>query len=137
MDSESKKVAITEPLNSSDEKQETTREMFHKISKLAIFPIIGMIFHPAYTICNTIIFREDKEMQKALGFGGLSLSLFLLALGVTFNGSLDTLIPQAYGQKDLRLCRVYLNRQLYLTTLVFLPLAVPLLLIKEALLGIG
>lgn len=84
--------------------------MLKKISSLAIWPIIGMIFHPAYQICNTIIFREKKEAQASLGMGGFALSIFLLSLGVTFNGSLDTLIPQAFGQKDFRLCRIYLNR---------------------------
>ena len=76
-------------------------------------------------------------MQKALGLGQLVLGIFLLSLGVTFNGALDTLIPQAYGQKDLRLCRVYLNRQLYMTTYVFIALAIPLVLVKPALIGIG
>jgi|LauGreDrversion4_2_1035121.scaffolds.fasta_scaffold331640_2 Na+-driven multidrug efflux pump len=69
--------------------------------------------------------------------GGLILSIFLLSLGVTFNGSLDTLISQAYGQKDLRLCRVYLNRQLYLTTMVFFALALPLIYTKEMVMSLG
>lgn len=66
--------------------------------------------------------------------GGFTLSIFLLSLGLTFNSALDTLIPQAYGQKDLRLCRLYLNRQLYLTTIVFFILAVPLLFVEQGLL---
>jgi Na+-driven multidrug efflux pump len=65
--------------------------------------------------------------------GGFALSIFLLSVGLTFNGSLDTLIPQAFGQKDLRLCRIYLNRQLYLTTFVFFVLAVPLIMIEDLL----
>jgi Na+-driven multidrug efflux pump len=69
--------------------------------------------------------------------GGLVLSIFLLSLGVTFNGSLDTLISQAYGQRELRLCRVYLNRQLYLTTIVFSVLALPLIFTKEMVMGLG
>lgn len=96
-----------------------------------------MIFHPAYIICNTIIFNDDAKAQSALAMGSLVLSIFLLSLGVTFNGALDTLIPQAYGQKDLRLCRIYLNRQLYLTTGVFFILAVPLLMVEDLIVAMG
>jgi hypothetical protein len=51
-----------------------------------------MIFHPQYIICNTILFRDNPADQAALGLGGMILSIFLLSLGMTFNGSLDTLI---------------------------------------------
>jgi hypothetical protein len=69
--------------------------MLKKISSLALYPIIGMVFHPAYIIYNTMKFSESemKEEQNALAIGGIVLSISLLSLGVTFNGALDTLIP--------------------------------------------
>jgi len=88
-------------------------------------------------ICNTILFRDNPAVQAALGLGGMILSLFLLALGMTFNGSLDTLIPQAFGQKDLKLCRIYLNRQLYLTTIAFAFLTIPTLFTKKIMMWFG
>jgi len=71
-----------------------------------------MIFHPAYHICNSIILgqSDDPKLLAALGVGGLTISIFLLSIGISFCGALDTLIPQAYGQKDYRLCGIYLNR---------------------------
>lgn len=69
--------------------------------------------------------------------GSMILSIFLLSLGVTFNGALDTLISQAYGQKDLKLCRIYLNRQLYLSTIVFFILALPLFAVESIIIAIG
>jgi Na+-driven multidrug efflux pump len=89
-----------------------TCNVMTKIFKFAIFPIIGMIFHPSYHICNSIILghSEDSKLLAALGLGGLTISIFLLSIGVSFCGSLDTLISQAYGSKDYRLCGVYLNR---------------------------
>ena len=120
-----------------EDKIDSTWEMISKISSLAIFPIIGMIFHPAYLICNAIVFNEEPKIQEALAMGGLVLSILLLSLGVTFNGALDTLISQAYGQKDLRLCRVYLNRQLYLTTFVYFVLATPLMYVENMILALG
>lgn len=66
-----------------------------RIFNLAIYPIIGMIFHPAYHICNSIILghSDDSKLLAALGLGGLTISIFLLSIGISFNGSLDTLIP--------------------------------------------
>ena len=71
--------------------------MLKKIAQLGKYPVIGMIFHPQYIICNTILFRDNPKDQAALGLGGMILSIFLLSLGMTFNGSLDTLISQAFG----------------------------------------
>ena len=48
--------------------------------------------------------------QLALSLGTMVLNMCLLSFGMAFNGSLDTLIPQAFGQGDKRLCKVYLNR---------------------------
>lgn len=70
-----------------------------RIFNLAIYPIIGMVFHPAYHICNSIILghSEDPRLLAALGLGGITVSIFLLSIGVSFCGSLDTLISQAFG----------------------------------------
>lgn len=83
-----------------------------KIFNLAIYPIIGMMFHPAYHIANSIVLGHsaDTNLLAALGLGNLTVSILMLSVGVSFNGSLDTLISQAYGQNDVRLCGVYLNR---------------------------
>jgi hypothetical protein len=76
-----------------NDKIDTSYEMLKKISSLAIYPIIGMVFHPAYIIYNTMLFNDRPKEQNAMAVGGIVLSLSLLSLGVTFNGALDTLIP--------------------------------------------
>ena len=65
-----------------------------RIFALAIWPVLGMILHPAYHIVNTIILgrNEDPIPLAALGLGGTTLSIFLLSLGVPFISVLDTLI---------------------------------------------
>ena len=70
-----------------------------RIFNLAIYPIIGMVFHPAYHICNSIILGSSSDPRDlaALGLGGLTISIVLLSIGVSFNGALDTLISQAFG----------------------------------------
>jgi Na+-driven multidrug efflux pump len=111
--------------------------MISKISKIGKFPVIGAFFHPSYLICNTIIFRQRTMDQAALSLGSMVLSLCMLSLGFTFNGSLDTLISQAFGQGDKRLCRVYLNRQLYMMSLFFILLSIPGFFTKQILMGFG
>ena len=90
----------------------TYSEAMNKIFGLAIFPIIGMIFHPAYHIFNSIILgsNPDSRLLGALGLGGLTQSIFLISIGNSFNGSLDTLVAQAHGAKDKKLCWIYMNR---------------------------
>lgn len=64
------------------------------ISSMAIFPIIGMMFHPAYHIINSAILGKiDPKLLAALGLGGSTVGMFLLSIGVAFNGSIGTLIP--------------------------------------------
>ncbi len=75
--------------------------------------------------------------QAALSLGSMVLSLCMLSLGFTFNSSLDTLISQAFGQGDKKLCRIYLNRQLYMMSLFFILLAIPGFLTKQILMGFG
>jgi ABC-type nitrate/sulfonate/bicarbonate transport system permease component len=61
-----KSTTVKEPLvgNSTgpqvvEDKLEPTSQMLRKIGGLAVYPIIGMIFHPAYLICNTVVFSDD------------------------------------------------------------------------------
>ncbi|CDW78027.1 na+-driven multidrug efflux pump [Stylonychia lemnae] len=112
--------------DSSEHENLETWHVLKKISQLSIFPIIGMIFHPAYSIFNAIVLgqNEDGRILASLGLGSLTLGIVLLSIGSSFNSCLDTLISQAFGQKDHRLCILYLNRQFYLSTMVFLPLAI-------------
>ena len=73
-----------------------------------------MVFHSSHYILNTMILGQNGPnsniLLAALGLGSITLSSFIFALSYTFNGGLSTLISQAYGQKDLKLCAIYLNR---------------------------
>jgi MATE family multidrug resistance protein len=54
------------------------------------------------------------------------------------NGALETLVSQAYGAKDLRLCGIYLNRGRFINTLVFLfPISLCFLFSGKALKAFG
>lgn len=51
--------------------------------------------------------------------------------------ALMTLASQAYGAGNRRMCRVYLYRQFFLNTILFLVFSVPILFVKPILLAMG
>lgn len=67
----------------------------------------------------------------ALGLGNLVISLTLNSLGISFNGSLSTLVSQAFGQKEYKLIGLYLNRNLILNVILCLPITLYLYLFGE------
>lgn len=98
-----------------------------------------MMFHPAYLMINAILLGHlpEKIYLASLGLGSLTTSIVLLSITVSFNGALDTLIPQAHGQNDTRMCGIYLNRQLLLISCIFIPLTFPLFFIERIYLAMG
>ena len=64
------------------------------IFTLGMWPMIGNMFHPAYHLTNSIILgqKEDPLLQSAYGLANIVISVFMLCLSMSFNGSLDTLI---------------------------------------------
>ena len=71
---------------------------------------------------------ENKVAGVGIGLVYINL-LFLSALW-GFNGAISTLVSQAFGAGNLRLCGVYLNRGRIAISLVYVPLAL-LLFISE------
>ncbi|CDW89421.1 na+-driven multidrug efflux pump [Stylonychia lemnae] len=111
-----------------------------QIAKLSVCPIISMIFHPAYQAANTIIIGKHQnavQLQATLGLTTLFMNTLIVTIQIGFNGSLSTLISQAFGQKDYRLCGLYLNRQLMLNGLIFLPMVIIMMFSKELYLLLG
>ena len=56
--------------------------------------------------------------------------MMAISVGFSFVSTVSTPIAQAYGAKEYRMCRVYLHRQYYLNTLVFIATCVPLIFIR-------
>ena len=54
-----------------------------------------------------------------------------------FNGALDTLVSQAFGNGQYRMCGVYMNRARVLNFAFFIPICVMLLYTEEILVALG
>ena len=87
-------------------------ESLKTVFKLAMWPIIGSLFHPVYTIVNAMVCGRMSETDLAgFGLGSLTLGIMSLSICACFSSSLGALVSQAAGAKEFRMCRVYLYRQ--------------------------
>ena len=109
------------------------------IFSLSLSPIVSCLFHPAYMLMNNMVLgrQADPVQLAAFGLGSLTNGIFVLSIGVCFAYGVATQVGQAYGAGNLRLCRVYLNRQYFLNTCVFCVVLIPMLFIRSIYRAIG
>ena len=90
--------------------------------------IVGSLFYPLFTLVNTALFgnMENSAYLVAYGLVYMLLGLGIESLGIGFNSCVETLVAQAYGAGDHRMCKVYLNRQQFMNTVAFTVLTIPL-----------
>ena len=110
-----------------------------EIIKIAKNVIIAALFHPIYTIVNALVLghKDAPEPLAGLGLGSLTIGLIGLSIGQTFAMGAGTFIAQSFGQKEYRMCAVYRNKSLFLTTCLFLILFIPTLFIDSIYEAIG
>ena len=76
-------------------------------------------------------------MLAGLGLGALTMGICALSIGTNFNGAAATFISHAYGQKEYRQCQVFRNKAIFLITVVYYIMLVPLLSIRPIYRAIG
>lgn len=99
-------------------KPETWSQVFFgkralNIFNQAFYPVVGMLCQTLQQLINTLLIGrhlESRNLLAALGLGTLTISLVIFSVVYTFNNALLTLVSQAFGQKDMKLCATYLNR---------------------------
>jgi Na+-driven multidrug efflux pump len=82
-----------------------------EISKYAAWPIVGMIFHPLYSVINAaVVGRMEKKYLAALGLGSLTTGICLISICSSFAFVLGSFVAPAHGRGDAKLARIYLHR---------------------------
>lgn len=101
--------------------------------------MLNALLHPIYSVVNAIVLghQENEKMLAGLGLGSLTMGIMCLSIGTAFNGGVGTFISHAYGQKEYRMCQVYKNKAIFLSSILYCILAVPLICIKPIYLAIG
>jgi len=69
--------------------------------------------------------------------GNTILSVFGISLFLGLNGALETLVAQAYGSGNLKLCGVYLNRGRFILLVLNIPIIFILCQAEYILVNIG
>ena len=72
--------------------------------RISRWQILTTLFHPIYSVVNTIVLghEENEKMLAGLGLGSLTIGMLALTIGATFNGGVGTFISNAYGYKEFR-----------------------------------
>lgn len=92
-----------------------------------------------YSIVNNIVLGhgDDETPLAGLGLGALTIGITALSIGICFAYGAGTFMSQEYGRKNYRGMNVYLNRSLFLNTVVFFILLIPTLFIDQIYEAIG
>ncbi len=81
------------------------------MANLGVWPILGYLFHPTYLIVNAkTCDRLGPSYLAGFGLGSLTLGILVISVGTCFSMTVGTLVAQAYGAKNYKLCRTYLYR---------------------------
>ena len=99
------------------------------VLSISIPAIISMISSFSIQVANTAFIGHlgDPAAMAGVGMATMYVNIFCNSLMVGLNSTLNTLISQAVGLGDYRMCGIYFNRSRIVLTLIFIPLAFLLL----------
>ena len=76
-------------------------------------------------------------MISGIGLGAMAMAFIGQMFLFGMNSSIETLVSQAAGAKDLKLCGIYLNRGRFLILVFLVPIIFILLNIESTLVKLG
>lgn len=98
-----------------------------------------MVLHPLFLVINALVLGKFSHYlpMAAFGLASLTTSMFLLAIPSAFNSAVDIMMSKALGEKDYRMAKIYMYRQMWLSTLAFVPISVLVLYSEELFIMVG
>ena len=112
---------------------------FKTILSKAIPTTLCMIVMMFQEMVNLIFLGHlnQPELLAGVGTGNMTQNMLGLSVIIGFNGALETLVSQAYGSGNLKLCGVYLNRGRFILIAAFIPVILILQRTEQILVFIG
>ena len=109
------------------------------ILKPSLPSIFGLVFQMLVEIVNLIFIGNlnDPVALAGVGLGNMLINMICFSIGMGLNGAIDTLVSQAYGDKEYYLWGCYLNRGRIIQALFFALETTILMFTKEILLILG
>ena len=105
--------------------------------KLAVPTTVSNTCMNAIYLTNLLFGGSLNDAEKLAGIGVATTTHFVLSYSLMFAAAkpMETYTSQAFGNGDLRLCGVYLNRSRAIVSVFFIPLALLLSRTKDILLA--
>lgn len=105
------------------------------IISLAIPSIASLWFGYLAEVINTVFIGtlNDEVLITSLGLGNMTVNTAILSILIGLGSTLETLIPQAFGAGNIRLCGTYAQRGVFISTVAFAIMAVVLNLTADSL----
>lgn len=79
---------------------------------------------------------DDEQLLISFSLGILVNSVLFKVVAMSFISGLDTLISQAAGKGDKRMCKIYMSREMILSFYLMIPLSFLLLFMKSIFTGL-
>ena len=81
----------------------------------------GFLLYPAYLFVDSVLLgnMDDETYLISFGLAMCIIGLTLEAICIGICACTETLVSQAFGANDFKLCRIYLNRQYLINTIIF------------------
>ena len=118
----------------------SSKSMCKLFTRLVIPAIFTNVMAFVSVVINAVFAGRTNDPSKlaAVGLANVCHSVMILSLLIGLNAAQETLTSQAFGNGNLRLCGVYLNRGRLILVVFFIPLAlVPAIFAEDILLSIG
>ena len=80
---------------------------------------------------------NDVNQMAGVGMGNMIQNMLGLSIVFGFNGAMETLVSQAYGSDNMKLCGVYLNRSRFVLLVSFIPISLVLFQSETILVALG
>lgn len=95
---------------------------------MALPSIASLWFGYLAEVINTIFIGtlNDEVLITSLGLGNMTVNTAVLSILCGLGSTLETLIPQAYGANNIRLCGTYTQRSILICSVSFVFLVIGL-----------
>ena len=100
--------------------------LFRETMATAIPAVMGALVCFSQETINLVFVGSLNQAVPlaAVGMGNIFINMFGVSIYFGLNGAVDTLVSQANGAKDLRLCGAYLQRGRLLNTVIYVPILI-------------
>ena len=98
--------------------------------------ILTMIFFQMIQLMNVIyVGHVSSTLLAGVGLGNMLLNVFVFALTMGLNGTVETFVSWSFGSGDKAVCGWHLNRARVVVTIILIPIIVVFLFIDKILIA--